>query len=348
MPLLINNRVINFGGMSKEVTFLKEKVQWLKDNLTEDGKNLILVWNDTKEKVSTFRKVIKGFSQNRLSTPQGYLITMSALVPLFKDEGLVEIMYLRRPPAQEGGFAIDPKRDKEIFTGRMTINIDRQPDLAFFMYYCCPQCAGGPNSDNTNVFKVLHNEKEAAKKNEAIRSKVATERYALAQENQGGLNEGEIRVIAASILGITAKMGIEQLRQKVYMRCLENEKYRNQFIKASEDALKARIQLPPTPKKVEIPVQAVVVEEDPDLPDDVAYPELQDDFDELEALVEEFSEENPQLGKLEEDKLPATAPEGKSVTDGLNIVPAKPQSLIKRQAKAKTKAKPKGRKPVKK
>lgn len=292
MALIINGKVVNLGITSRESKFIKEKITWMRENLTEDGKNLILGWNERKRSGNPLRRVLKGFSQTRIESPQGYLISMHAMVNLFQDEGLVEVIYMRRPPAQDQGFAIDPKKEKEVFQGRMVINLDRQPDLAFFMYYCSPQCTGGPNSNGNNVFKVQHDEKEAFEKNYLIKMKVKAELYALSTQEEGGLSDTEVQVIASKLWGENGLPKINLLRSKLHGECSSKDTFRKKFVELAEEVIKKRIAGSGTsvPKAI---IKVAEPEPEPDLPDDVAYPdeepeELEEDayFDDVDSLPE--------------------------------------------------------------
>ena len=85
--LVINNRLVELSSENKVSKHIKAKVQWMKQNLSENGKDIVFVWDDSKQKKALHSRVIRGFSQGEYTTPRGHIINMSALAPVFQEDG---------------------------------------------------------------------------------------------------------------------------------------------------------------------------------------------------------------------------------------------------------------------
>lgn len=272
--LVINNRLVELSSETKISRHIKARVQWMKENLSENGKDIVFVWDDSKQKKALHSRVVRGFSQGEHTTPRGHMINMSALAPVFQEEeeGLSDVVYLRRAPQQDGGVVVNIKREKEMFAGRIVVNIARQPDLAFFLYYCCPQCRDGANSNGSNVFKVQNREADAVRRNEQLRLKVKIQALTLNDEKQGGLSSAALAKFVEDILGYKGveKLTPERMREYVHEQCIKNPDKAAMLLKFAE-GLKVQPPQPPQP-----PPQPVIEE---------------DDFEEEEEFEEEEYEE---------------------------------------------------------
>jgi len=247
MAITINKKVINLSSTGKEASLIKRNVQWMRENLSENGKHVVFVWDESKKKKNIYHRVIRGFSQGGETTPRGHLIEMFSQVGLFENEGEVEVVYSRRAPAQQDGYATNLKLTKEVFQGRMVVNLDRQPDLAFFLYYACPQCKGGQNSNGSNVFKVQNREAEAQTQNMILRRKAKLQMYVLNNDKEGGCSYDEITYFAEGELDIanTGRYSEQVLRNMVFKAIGDDAQASDIFITFAEKVIMDRVSAKP-------------------------------------------------------------------------------------------------------
>lgn len=328
MPLIINKKVIDLSSAVKEAKLVKEKVAYLRDNLSEDGKHIVFVWDDTKQRKTGLKKFIRGFRQSPTVSPQGQIINLQAQVLLFPGDGLADVVYVRRAVPQRQGEAIEVPKEKLIFQGRQMVNLDRQPDLAFFLYFCCPLCRGGENSNGSNVYKVEHQENEALIRNDAIRSKLKVQTYALNDKEDGGLSAVEIREIAVQSYKMSYRIGEQQMRQAILNRVIDGVKARKEFIAVAEAAILARGKSTTTAKTPAEPAQESEAEVDESEPiqvisdiglngekgiPGVAGCEIEPESEEPESEEPEMEEnsesEEPESEELEMEELEPEEPE---------------------------------------
>lgn len=328
--LVINNRLVELSSENKISKHIKAKVQWMKQNLSENGKDIVFVWDDSKQKKALHSRVIRGFSQGEYTTPRGHIINMSALAPVFQEdgEGLSDVVYLRRAPQQDGGVVVNIKRDKEMFVGRMVVNLSRQPDLAFFLYYCCPQCRDGANSNGSNVFKVQNREADAVRRNEQLRLKVKIQALTLNDEKQGGLSSVSIAKFVEDVLGYKGveKLTPERMREYMHEQCIKNPDKAAMLLKFV-DGLQVQKLQPPLP-----PPQPIIEEDDF---------EEEEEFDEEFEKEEEGSEEEQEFGDdFQGEDFPEELeplPEELPVIPELKKTPPKKIPVQKRKTGAKRK-----------
>jgi len=281
MPLIFNGVGINLSMVNKASSLVKEKVNYLRENFSEDGKRLVIVWNDTQLNVPPMGHRIVDQSGNTIRnvdrfSPRGRFIPMYGEAVLWKHEGATEVVFTRRMPVMVDGKVEKVPFEKEVFTGKLTIDLDKQPDLAFFYYCVSTLLKDGENSDGTNMLKIRNKRKEDLQRIEQTRRVGKLQDNLLRSEAEGGISVLHLQMIAKDVrIGRGESMTEEGLRLAVYDRIVKNQRF-NHLFKKIDEMMPDRVAVKEASKKVDY---------EQSVEDEILSTTSVDIDDEIEAMV---------------------------------------------------------------
>lgn len=211
MLLKNNDTIIKIDGSTVEARLVQEALEDLR-RYANNG-NVTFVLTDSYNKVS--------------SVP----IDLRAKVPAGKYNekmyGEFSIRYFEVENQNEKGKKFyEPLRLQ--ISGREVVNLDTNPELAYFLYACCPHCLNGKNKNDKvpAYFRLEQKLLEAQERNEERKYRNQVETMIMQPYESGGLSESDLRAFAKTIfIPAAAKLEIDILRDKIYQVVVKGKMY---------------------------------------------------------------------------------------------------------------------------
>jgi hypothetical protein len=225
--LILNQKQVDLrSGTSKAAKFVKKRIEFLRENISEDGKHVVFEYCDHLAHIAKIKREGGEFYTRRVF-PNMMNIEMVASVE--GEDGMEEWAYTKRALKSYDFGDFDKTKysyPRFEFKGRLVVDLDKTPDFAYFMYYCSPHCLGGENQGKSIIFKPVNRKQDAARKLELRRIKSKAEQLITFKYEEGGLSRKDVEKYAKSLFMHNASdMHEDILREEVWEKVEKENLY---------------------------------------------------------------------------------------------------------------------------